>query len=216
MRRDQIDFTTETNSNKDHANYGKTSYHAMMRRPFPEGTENAGAALGRSFVSYEVAYEDLRHRVKAESGVDIGPLRDISANDVFLAVHRALRWFDDHGETDGCEASALEDIREVHDLLVEHRRREHEAQEARLRSARQVWMRRYTVEFTHVEFDDTREFESLDELMETALIHSDDGVMGWEHIESGKPWVTEITTVDGAPVWSPPEGTPDYPPFEEE
>lgn len=215
MRRDQIDFSTETNSNKDHAMYGKTAYHAMMKRPFPEGADDAGAALGRSWVSHEAAYEDLRARVKQETGVDIGPLRDVSVDDVFLAVHRMLTTQDvDLG-------SALEEVRKVHDLLVEHRRRNHEEQEARLAAARRVWLRRYVIEYTQIELDGLVEFNdtvrpaSLDELKEVALLHSDDGVMGWEHVEAGKPWVTEITTVDGALVWSDPDA-PDYPPFEEE
>jgi hypothetical protein len=195
VRRDQVDFDESTNQNEAHHWYGKTVYHASMRRPFPKGTDEQGATLGRSIVSHDAAYEDLRQRVKDSTGVDIGPLRDINEKDLFLAVNRMFTRDADRGD-------ALDEVRDIHGKLVEQRRQAYEAQEARDAKVRQVWMRRTVTEYTMVEID---EYDDLNDAMETARLNSDHAPAGWECIEESEPWVTEVTTTDGTTVWSPPE-----------
>lgn len=197
MRRDQIDFSETTIANESHPDYGKVQYHAMLKHPYPKGVK--GCPLGRSLAGHDAAYRDLCERVKAESGVALGPLRDISDADIFLAVNRMFT------TPDVDMTAALKNLRVLHGKLVDLRRRKHDEEEERLASARQVWLRRYVIEYTQVEISDYRDYEDQAAMIEAAIDNADDSFHGWEHVENGQPWVTEITLTDGSVVWSEPK-----------
>lgn len=204
MRRDKIEFTETVNANKGHTDYRKIIYHAMLRRPLPEGTDRAGSTLGRSTVGYDEAYEDLRTRMRYATGVNIGPLRDIGAGDVVLAVQAQLEWYDIALKSKDPHAlansvAALDRIRETFDILVEQRRQAQEAQDARKASTYHVWIRRTSTESAMVEVTGACGIEDAKNI----ALNEPNPTTDWDCVDIGDSWVTQVTDEDDNEIVTP-------------
>lgn len=191
MRRDKLDIQTVEWANENHPWYGQTVYQIMLKA---SGTRNAdprikGCPLG-SGLTEEYAYMSLRNQVLVESGVDIGDLTEASPEDLLDTVEEQLRWFDDHGETEGSEVSALESIRETFDLIKAARRRQEEEAATRRSRLYRVWLRHERSEYACV----TVEAGSADEARKLAVENADDA--DWEPVECNEPYVTEVEKVE--------------------